>query len=72
MCPHQRNEQWREVRERPELWRQAIVLEQEIRDNNDRGGVWLHGSRVPLSEAPIDDDGTPEMVRQCGLGLCYV
>jgi hypothetical protein len=72
MCPHQRNEQWREVRERPELWRQAIVLEQEIRDNNDRGGMWFHGSRVPLNEAPIDDEGSPDIVRQCGLGLCYV
>jgi hypothetical protein len=72
MCPHQRNEEWREVRERPELWQQAIALEQEIHDADERGGVWLHGSRVPLSEAPIDDEGPPEMVRQCGLGLCYV
>jgi len=72
MCPHQRNEEWREVRERPELWQQAIALEQEIHEADERGGVWLHGSRQPLADAPIDDDGGPDIVRQCGLGLCYV
>jgi len=38
MCPHQHNAEWREVRADAFLWRQAIELDQEIRDMDERGG----------------------------------
>ena len=38
MCPHQHNSEWREVRANPALWRQAIELDMELRENDDKGG----------------------------------
>ena len=72
MCPHQRNEEWREVRDNPDLWRQAIELDEEIRSNDERGGVFLHASRLPLVEADIDTQDRKEPNRQCAFGLCFV
>ena len=72
MCPHQTNAEWREVRERPDLWRQAIDLDVEIRDADERGGVWLHRSLRPLAEAPLEQESGRAVGRQCGLGLCFV
>jgi hypothetical protein len=72
MCPHQHNAEWREVRERPELWRQAVALDREVRDNDERGGVFLHAQRVPLEQADLDADDRKEPSRQCGLGLCFI
>jgi hypothetical protein len=72
MCPHQHNAEWREVRANPDLWREVIELDQEIRDNDERGGVWLHASRVPLAQADIDADDRREPNRQCAFGVCFV
>ncbi len=72
MCPHQHNAEWREVRANPELWRQAVELDAEIRDNDERGGVWLHASRKPLDVADLDADDRREPNRQCAFGLCFV
>lgn len=72
MCPHQHNAEWREVRAIPALWRQAIELDQEIRENDERGGVYLHPQRVPLEQADIDADDRREPNRQCAFGLCFV
>jgi 3'-phosphoadenosine 5'-phosphosulfate sulfotransferase (PAPS reductase)/FAD synthetase len=72
MCPHQHNAEWREVRERPELWQQAIELDHEIREADERGGVYLHAQRVPLEQADLEADDRKEPSRQCGLGLCFV
>ena len=72
MCPHQHNAEWREVRDNPELWRQAVELDTEIRDNDERGGVWLHPSRKPLELADLDADDRKEPNRQCAFGLCFV
>ena len=72
MCPLQGNEEWREVQAQPALWRQAIELDAEIRDNDERGGVWLHRQCVPLAEAHLDADDRKEPSRQCGLGMCFV
>lgn len=38
MCPHQHNAEWREVRADPVLWAQAVALDTELRDLDDRGG----------------------------------
>lgn len=72
MCPHQHNAEWREVRADAGLWRQAVELDQEIRDNDERGGVFLHSQRVPLELADIDADDRKEPNRQCAFGLCFV
>ena len=72
MCPHQHNAEWREVRANPELWQQAIELDTELRENDERGGVYLHPQRVPLELADIDADDRREPNRQCAFGLCFV
>lgn len=73
MCPHRTNEEWRHVRDNhPDQWRQAIALDTEIREADERGGLWLHASRVPLGLADLEavDRRLPD--RQCGLGVCFV
>lgn len=72
MCPHQHNAEWREVRDNPQLWYQAIELDTEIRELDERGGVFLHPQRVPLELADIDADDRKEPNRQCAFGLCFV
>ena len=72
MCPHQHNAEWREVRADAALWRQAIELDAEIRENDERGGVFLHSQRVALELADIDADDRREPNRQCAFGLCFV
>ena len=72
MCPHQHNAEWREVRADPDLWRQAIELDVELRENDERGGGFLHAQRVPLEQAAIDANDRAEPNRQCAFGLCFV
>ena len=72
MCPHQHNAEWREVRADADLWRQAIELDAELRENDERGGVYLHPQRVPLELADIAADDRREPNRQCAFGLCFV
>lgn len=71
MCPHRDNEEWRHIRDNyPEQWAEAIRIDNEIRENDDQGGVFLHQDRVPLSEADLDRKDRREPNRQCGLGFC--
>lgn len=73
MCPHMRNDEWRSIRDTmPDYWEKAIALDAEIREVNYRGPVFLHASRKPLNEAPIDAPDTREEDRQCALGLCFL
>lgn len=73
MCPHKRNAQWRNLRDHyPTQFEQACQLDEEIREADERGGVWLHHSRVPLRQANIDIDESQNTVRQCSLGMCFV
>lgn len=69
-CPHQTNEEWRELP--PDEFEAACRLDDEIRDNDERGGVYLHESRVPLREADLSAPDRKEPNRQCGLGLCMI
>ncbi len=74
-CPHQHNAEWREVRNDPALWSQAIALDEEVRENDKfdgNDGVYLHASRRPLADADLDANDRNEPARQCGLGLCFV
>ena len=72
MCPHQHNAEWREVRADPELWSQAVAIDTELRDADERGGVYLHSDRKPLDQVDLDTIDRLEPSRQCGLGMCFV
>ncbi|MFD4118635.1 hypothetical protein ACFWSJ_34995 [Streptomyces niveus] len=63
-CPFHGNAQWRHIRdESPEEWQDVVEFDAAIRKGNARanasgnrllGQAFLHRSRVPLAEAPID------------------
>jgi 3'-phosphoadenosine 5'-phosphosulfate sulfotransferase (PAPS reductase)/FAD synthetase len=73
MCPHQRNEEWAHTKEhRPDLFAEACKIDEEVRADDEQGGVFLHHSRVPLSEADLTVEEKPDVVRQCSLGTCFV
>ncbi|MFF8918321.1 hypothetical protein ACF08M_34740 [Streptomyces sp. NPDC015032] len=63
-CPFHGNAQWRNIRDNsPAEWADVVEFDKAIRNGNARanasgnrllGEAYLHRSRVPLSEAPID------------------
>ncbi|MEU1908430.1 adenine nucleotide alpha hydrolase family protein [Streptomyces hygroscopicus] len=63
-CPFHGNAQWRQLRdEHPDEWADAVDFDQAIRAGNARGNAngkpllgeaYLHRSRLPLDQAPID------------------
>ncbi|MFC7817604.1 hypothetical protein ACFUTR_23520 [Streptomyces sp. NPDC057367] len=63
-CPFHGNAQWRQLRdEHPEEWADAVDFDHAIRSGNARGNAngkpllgeaYLHRSRLPLDQAPID------------------
>jgi len=63
-CPFHGNAQWRRMRdERPDEWADAVDFDRAIRSGNARGNAngkpllgeaYLHRSRLPLDQAPID------------------
>ncbi|MFF3332747.1 hypothetical protein ACFYWX_24825 [Streptomyces sp. NPDC002888] len=63
-CPFHGNTQWRHIRDNsPEEWEDVVDFDMAIRKGNARanatgnkllGEAFLHRSRVPLREAPID------------------
>lgn len=73
MCPHKRNAEWRLIRDNyPEHWQQAIAMDEEVRENDIEGGVFLHHDRVPLAKANIDIEESDGKIQQCTLGVCFV
>ncbi|MGW4197112.1 hypothetical protein [Streptomyces sp. NPDC005004] len=62
-CPFHGNAQWRHIRDSPEEWEDVVSFDAAIRQGNARataaghhllGQAFLHRSRVPLDQAPID------------------
>lgn len=63
-CPFHGNSQWRRLRdEEPAEWADAVAFDKAIRSGNARGNAngkpllgeaYLHRSRLPLDQAPID------------------
>ncbi|MGF1425474.1 hypothetical protein [Kitasatospora sp. LaBMicrA B282] len=63
-CPYHGNAQWRQLRDgSPEEWRDVVAFDAAIRSGNARataegtpllGQAYLHRSRRPLDQAPID------------------
>lgn len=74
MCPHQSNAEWRELRDNaPAEFAAAIAIDDEIHDADQRGGVWLHQSRVRLADADIDAADRGETGGEaCGFGRCWL
>lgn len=71
-CAFHGNEMWREMRDhRPAEWADAVVFDKAIRHGGPRrhkmpAGMlcFLHASRMPLDEAPIDRVTTHEWARR--------
>jgi hypothetical protein len=59
-CPYHGNAQWRDLRDNhPDEWADAVEFDAAIRKGGSRGlplngEAFLHRSRVPLDQAPID------------------
>ncbi len=63
-CPFHGNAQWRHIRDTsPDEWRDVVEFDDAIRKGNARanaggntllGEAYLHRSRVPLAQAPVD------------------
>lgn len=70
MCPLQNNEEWRQLP--PDEFEEACRIDEQIREDDDRHGVFLHQSRVPLREADLNAPDRREPDRQCGLGMCMI
>lgn len=72
ICPHQQNEEWREVRDDPDLWADAVRTDEALRKMDNRGGVYLHHDNVPLALAGIDEtDQEDAFGRKCAGGECF-
>jgi 3'-phosphoadenosine 5'-phosphosulfate sulfotransferase (PAPS reductase)/FAD synthetase len=78
MCPYRRNAQWRRLRDHyPGDFEKAVALDVEIRAKDKYNAVYLHDSRVPLSEANLEDEETDQNsfvfgeVKHCDSGLCW-
>lgn len=73
LCPHQTNAEWRELRDAaPDEFARAVEADEEIREADDRGALYLHHSAKPLKEADLDAPDRREPIRQCGLGTCWL
>lgn len=73
MCPNKRNNEWRDIRDNyPEEWAEAVRIDEEIRSNDEHGGVWLHHDRVPLANADLDKEEPREVTKNCTLGTCFI
>ncbi len=72
-CPHQNAKEWREVAANPEEWAKAVQLDSDIREADERGGLFLHKDRKPLALVDLgtEDDDTPPLFRACQDTGCW-
>lgn len=63
-CPLLGNQAWRERRQDPEQWADAVEVDERIRGMLSYGEAFLHWSKVPLSEVDLR---TPEELGQLSL-----
>lgn len=65
-CPHLQDDEWLEIKEHdPSDFAKAIELDNELRENDDRGGVWLHKSRQPLGEVDFVPSNQDAPLLEC-------
>jgi hypothetical protein len=70
-CPFHSNAEWRMIRDCfPAEWADAVAFDRDIRVMAKmRGRAYLHAARVPLDQAPIDDDD-PSQGTLFSCGVC--
>ena len=81
-CPYRNNGEWRDLRESPPDWADAIAIDELIRDFPAKGRgaltkgghLYVHADRVPLAEAEIDrpDPGQLDIWDDECEGMCGV
>jgi hypothetical protein len=81
-CPFHTNRQWRDLRDRnPQEWQDAVDFDAAIRAGSARanamgqpllGQAFLHRSRLPLDQAPIDRVGFKEWASRQGDALAML
>lgn len=70
-CPNKQNAQWRHTRDNiPDEWAKAVNLDYEMRERQP--DAFLHESRLPLDQAPIDSQDDPQGKFGCDSGDCFV
>ncbi len=70
-CPHQRREEWLEVKADPEQWAEACRLDHEMRAQDpEQAGLYLYSGRVPLELAVFDHE-PHQAGKLCADGSCW-
>ena len=69
-CPFRSNEEWREIKKDPELWRDAVEYDREIR-NVSGLPHFVHVQKVPLDEVDLGLDQGDLWDNECE-GMCGV
>lgn len=76
MCPHRNNEQWLHLKNNfPQDWEHAVQLDAEIRQRDSEKSLYLHRSRIPLSDVvlqPNDDYNDFSINEECSTESCWV
>lgn len=75
-CPFHGNDSWRELRQRPQEWADAVQADRELRlgENRGNGGTeYMHWSRKPLDEVDLSvDDRQADLFGNECEGMCGV
>ncbi len=71
MCPNITNCEWQEIKVHdPADFEQAITFEKQISSADEQGGLWLHQSKTPLSEADFTNASKSYPLFDCAEG-CF-
>lgn len=66
ICPHLDNAEWNQVREDDPIdFERAVKLDYEIRARDEKGGVFLHSSLVPLDQVDFTVKQKPAPLFEC-------
>lgn len=75
-CPLHDNVRWRELKKRPDEWRDALEIDKAIRDQSGfRGQQFMHHSGVPLDQVDLstaEDHGQLNLFNNECEGMCGV
>ena len=69
-CPFRSNEEWREIRADPELWKEAVEYDRRIR-NVSQVTNYVHAQRVPLDQVDLSIEQADLWGNECE-GMCGV
>lgn len=71
MCPNRRNDQWQRLKMfYPGDFARAVEIDKAIRQEDTKGGVWLHEDRKPLDEIDFTKPDQPALFG-CESGFCW-